>query len=237
MRTVSGFIFVGLAVFAGSFLFGNLLSVMLLREALPPIPSPQPFPIMESAFLPTAGGGAEREAGTDTTSGDAGRYRGLTPRQPQIRILATKASSTLTQPVPNAALASPSIEDEVQAVLASWVGSIRTKDLRAHMSHYGPLLDTYYTRNNVSWASIYRDKNRFLTAYRRVVEYRIDNVTVSPRSSDEAVVEFEKWWDFRTRDGRRFAGKDLQRLELRRIDGPLRIVSEENLSVHWIIRQ
>ncbi|MGQ0571361.1 MAG: hypothetical protein ACT4P5_17800 [Armatimonadota bacterium] len=69
-----------------------------------------------------------------------------------------------------------------------------------------------------------------------VVQYRIHNLRITPESTDRAVATFDKVWDFRMADNRRFAGEERQRLRLRQYEGRWKIVSEEELQVYWVVR-
>jgi hypothetical protein len=68
----------------------------------------------------------------------------------------------------------------------------------------------------------------------RIVDYSIRNVQIDLLSDVLAEATFDKSWDARTLDNRRFAGDERQRLKFRLIDGKWRIISEEELKIYWV---
>jgi len=165
-----------------------------------------------------------------------------TPRSVQapVRIPPVPKETTAPAPVaPQPVSEEPSRELIGEAVLdlvASWAESILDSNLDGHMSHYADVLERYFTKRNMPWWSIYNDKRRFLLTYPTVVEYRIRNLQIIPISADLAYAVFDKTWDFRMHDNRRFAGEERQRLKVRQHSGRWRIVSEEELQVYWVVR-
>lgn len=126
--------------------------------------------------------------------------------------------------------------EAIELALTGWWSSLLNADLNSHMAHYGDLLERYFTKRNISWQAIYQDKQRFLVTYPVVVQHRIHNLRITAESADRAVATFDKVWDFRMADNRRFAGEERQRLKLRQYEGRWKIVSEEELQVYWVVR-
>ena len=131
----------------------------------------------------------------------------------------------------------------VDASVIDWADGLRhflmTADPRYfkwHMEHYADTVLTYFTKKNVSSQSIYNEKLEFLQSYPTVVEYRIRNLRVQVPSPFIAEAMFDKSWDFRTKDNRRFAGNEQQRLTLRLERAGWRIISEEELKIYWVVR-
>lgn len=121
-------------------------------------------------------------------------------------------------------------------MIADWADALADGDINGHIIHYADVLERYFTRRNVTRQVVYQDKERFLSTYRTVVRYRILNLEVLPVSGDVAYAVFDKAWDFRTADNRRFAGEERQRLKLRLFDGRWKIVSEGELRVYWVVQ-
>lgn len=121
-------------------------------------------------------------------------------------------------------------------MIADWADALADGDINGHILHYADVLERYFTKRNVSRQVVYQDKERFLSTYPIVVRYRILNLEVLPMSADVAFAVFDKAWDFRTVDNRRFAGEEKQRLKLRLFDGRWKIVSEEELRVYWVVQ-
>ncbi len=121
-------------------------------------------------------------------------------------------------------------------MIADWADALADGDIHGHILHYADVLERYFTKRNVTRQVVYQDKERFLSTYRTVVRYRILNLEVLPVSADVALAVFDKAWDFRTADNRRFAGEERQRLKLRLFNGRWKIVAEEELHVYWVVQ-
>ena len=121
-------------------------------------------------------------------------------------------------------------------MVADWADALADGHIDSHILHYADVLERYFTKRNVTRQFVYQDKEQFLSTYRSVVTYRIRNLEVLPVSADVAFAVFDKAWDFRTADNRRFAGEDRQRLKLRLFGERWKIVSEEELRVYWVVR-
>ncbi|MGQ0549563.1 MAG: hypothetical protein ACT4PY_07855 [Armatimonadota bacterium] len=128
------------------------------------------------------------------------------------------------------------IAGSIMGMIADWADSLIDGDIDSHILHYADVLERYFTKRNVTRQVVYQDKERFLSTYRVVVTYRIRNLEVRPVAADVAFAVFDKAWDFRTADNRRFAGEEQQRLKLRLFDGRWKIVSEEELRVYWVVQ-
>jgi curved DNA-binding protein CbpA len=124
---------------------------------------------------------------------------------------------------------------QVEAVLTSWIDTLRNGDLDAHMGYYASNLERYFQKRHVSWRSVYAEKRAFLNKYPKLVVYRISNLHTDSVAQGVVMSVFEKTWDFRTRDNERFAGEERQRLKLRNFGGLWRIISEEELKIYWVV--
>lgn len=162
------------------------------------------------------------------------------PVQDPVRVPPVPKETTALAPVAPQPVSEESsrelIGEAVLDLVASWAESILDSNLDGHMGHYADVLERYFTKRSVPWWSIYNDKRRFLLTYPTVVEYRIRNLQIIPISADLAYAVFDKTWDFRMHDNRRFAGEERQRLKVRQHSGRWRIVSEEELQVYWVVR-
>jgi hypothetical protein len=123
----------------------------------------------------------------------------------------------------------------VESTIAQWTSTLSDANLYGHVTYYHDRLDRYFTHRNVSWRAVYLDKRRLLRAYPVIVQYSVHNLQIIPESIDRATAIFDKSWDFRMIDNRRFAGAERQRLMLQRLDGRWKIVSEEELDVYWVV--
>jgi len=156
------------------------------------------------------------------------------PRQqgtPQPNADATSRSRVDTPAENSAATANADIND----LLNRWRDSVVRGDVNAHVILYGPKMDQFFRRRNVTRETVRREKARMMELYPQVNRYDISDVRVESQRENEAVVSFRKEWDMR--GDRPFSGAERQRLKLRRISGDWKIVSEEELKVYWVKRR
>jgi DnaJ-like protein len=123
----------------------------------------------------------------------------------------------------------------VESAIDQWSSTLLDADLHGHITFYSDRLERYFTERNVTWQAVYRDKRRLLLTYPVVIQYDVHNLQIVAETADRAVAIFDKSWDFRMVDNRRFAGEERQRLTLQLRDGRWRIVSEEELQVYWVV--
>jgi hypothetical protein len=130
-----------------------------------------------------------------------------------------------------AAPASPSVNPDaaLQAAIYDWVESWKNRDLRRHVAAYAPVLDTYFTKHNVSLSQVYKDKEYSFWLYNRVHQYDLRDLRIQWLSPAEAVATFRKTWDFSGR--KRFSGDEIEALTLVKTNDGWRIKTERELKV------
>jgi ketosteroid isomerase-like protein len=136
-------------------------------------------------------------------------------------------------PSPVARIMRPPADASVRAAVEGWAGSLKARRVDAHMRYYGDRLQRYFQQSNVSRAAVYADKVEFLRRFPQIAQYDVRNVEVTYPAADVALAVFDKTWDFRTGDGRRFAGDEQEQLTLHRDAGGWRIISEQENKVYW----
>lgn len=158
------------------------------------------------------------------------------PPPPAPQAPPARSAPPALPPAPPEAIDREAITASVLEMVADWADALADGDINGHIIHYADVLERYFTKRNVTRQAVYQDKERFLATYPTVVRYRILNLEVFPLSADMAFAVFDKAWDFRTGNNRRFAGEEKQRLKLRLFDGRWKIVSEEELRVYWVVQ-
>ena len=101
------------------------------------------------------------------------------------------------------------------------------------MGYYADHLQRYFQQRDVPRSAIYADKADFLRRFPAIIQYGVRNLEVRYPAADTAVAVFDKTWDFRTQEDRRFAGDEQEQLTLRLMSGQWRITSERENRVYW----
>jgi UV DNA damage repair endonuclease len=117
----------------------------------------------------------------------------------------------------------------LQATIYDWIESWKRHDLQRHVAIYAPVLDTYFTKHNVTRDQVYKDKKYSFWLYTRVHQYDLRDLRIQWRSANEAVATFRKKWDFSGR--KRFSGDEIEALTLVRTGAGWQIKTEREVKV------
>jgi serine/threonine protein kinase len=130
----------------------------------------------------------------------------------------------------------PNSSDEagIHALLNQWTNSARHRDLNAQVDCYAPVVSAFYNRHGVSQKQIYAEKQRQFGLIGPVHKYELSNVQIKQVSPSNAVVVFDKTWDFG--DTRKFAGAEKAQLTLNKFGQNWKITGEKELKVYWVRR-
>jgi ketosteroid isomerase-like protein len=148
----------------------------------------------------------------------------------------TPAAAASDEQPPEAPAKRDAVPADVLGVVERWRSSLERRDLETHVNTYAPRVDRFFRQRRVSREAVQREKVRMLERYPHINKYEIHDVKLESMNKDRAVVTFRKDWDTSGDGSRRFAGSERQRLTLRRTGGEWKIVSEEELKVHWVRR-
>ena len=154
-------------------------------------------------------------------------------RNPQTDNAATPtaevpASNPATSRSRQAAAASP--EEQVAQVLTNWASTFQKHDLEQHLTLYAPKLSRFYRQHNASLQSVRHTKEDVLSKAGEIRKYDLSDVKTRFPKPDEAVVTFDKTWQFA--GGRNASGKVQGELRLEKNNGKWLIVSERDVKVY-----
>ncbi len=124
--------------------------------------------------------------------------------------------------------------ENVKTLLDKWVTSTRTHDLVTNLDCYAPLVDTYYTKRQLSRNDMVREKKLQFQTIGTVRRLGLVNVQFKQLGPDRAVVLFDKHWAFGDRNP--FSGAERAQLNLRNVGGNWKIAGERELKIYWIRR-
>lgn len=125
-----------------------------------------------------------------------------------------------------AAVALNSDVTEITNLLDHWVAAVRERDLAALVSLYAPRLERFYRSSDVSRDYVRRERQRDFERAGTIRRYEISDVETRLQEPDEAVVTFNRVWDFAR--GPRRSGKTRTQLTLKKLDDSWRITSERD---------
>ena len=122
------------------------------------------------------------------------------------------------------------VKKAIGARLNSWKASIEARDLDKHTEHYADQVDTYYLAANVSRDFIRAERE---SAFEQFDTFKVQffNVDVNLQTADEAVITFDKTWDFQ-RAASFSNGLVRQEVIMRKIEKQWFIVSEKDLEIY-----
>ncbi|HYD16458.1 MAG TPA: dynamin family protein [Candidatus Nanoarchaeia archaeon] len=124
----------------------------------------------------------------------------------------------------------------VQAFLTEWAASFKRKDVVAHLNCYGEKLDTYFLRHNVPHSSIEQEKQRAFSLISDIKEFSLSDISVSFNGSERATATFKKKWDTTLTTSKRYAGEEIQALDLQFLNGSWKITSEREVKILSVTR-
>ncbi len=152
--------------------------------------------------------------------------------QAPVPIVVSEADRVIDRAPEQPSVSAP--PDKVKTLLDTWVTSTRTHDIVANLDCYAPLVDSYYTKRQLSKADMIREKQRQFQTIGTVRRLGLENVQFTQLGPDRAVVLFDKHWAFGDRNP--FSGAERAQLNLRNIGGNWKIAGERELKVYWVRR-
>lgn len=213
---VNVFVVTGLFVFAVIVL---LLTMLLTNiQVLYHAPSPQRTPTIPSD--PFYGS-------LISPSGTGSAATTPTPVSPSpIFSLSPLPSSSATVPA--------AVEREIRDVIEKCTKAMEAKDLAQHMSYYADKLAIYYKKKDCPREFVYNDKLQAVQKYDTIKLY-MDNIVIRMVNDVTAEVLLDKGWE--CKGPSLFAGKERQRLTMKKFGALWKIVGEEELTVYWVKRE
>lgn len=124
------------------------------------------------------------------------------------------------------------VKKEITEFLQLWAKTNSDKNSDAHLAMYAQVLDVYYGESG-------KDKNHVLAdrlrAYQRYdsIELRVDNLKITPESTESASVVFDKSWTMRN-DKKTSTGSVQQEVHITRTNGRWLIDAEKDVKVYFI---
>jgi hypothetical protein len=139
------------------------------------------------------------------------------------------APGNLSAPLPS--IDASSGDGALQAALARWVSSFRSRDINAQVACYSPHVRTYFHRRNVTREQILRDKTRDWSRIASIRKYTVTPLSTTNEGSDRRAILVRKHWDTITPRGTISSGADIERLTFRKLAGEWKIVDEQEIKV------
>lgn len=124
----------------------------------------------------------------------------------------------------------PREKAEIEDVLSDWAGAVRDHNAADQMTLYGPVIDTYYGRHNLTAAELRAQKQQIFSAIGTVRQFRVSNIHFDRLGPDVAVVSFDKQWAFGRPGG--YGGAARDQMVLRHFGDQWKITSERELRVY-----
>lgn len=126
-------------------------------------------------------------------------------------------------------------ERAVMAVIDRWATSTRSLNVEGLLGCYAPRMKRFYSLKDVGFDEVAKNKRDAFRRFSETQLYRLRNVTFEHVDGQEAVIVFDKDWDFRDRRANRhYSGSGRQRLTLDRFGTEWLITGEEELGVHAV---
>lgn len=175
-------------------------------------------------FMKNAGGSItaanNANLSTPVTNSNNTAYPTATP----TGATATPVSNIFTKPPVDEA----EVRGEVSQKIYSWKSLTESKDMGGLRAAYAPTLDYYYTKRNVSAASVIDDKQRAFRDYGSI-RITVSNISVTPDPSGAtATAVFSKDWSFS--GAKSFCGVIRSQMLLRKVDGVWLIAGERDVA-------
>lgn len=148
-----------------------------------------------------------------------------TPTPAAPRRLPEKISAMRFPPRQEAAL-----KKSINNRLKAWQASIEARDIEKHLAFYGDRIETYYTMPDAAKDAVRADRERAFEQF-ETLKVQLINIDIYLQSKDEAIVTFDKSWDFKKAES--FSnGLVQQEIKMRKIEKQWVIVSEKDLQIY-----
>jgi hypothetical protein len=159
--------------------------------------------------------------------GQSGNYAGNSRSSvPSVTVEVKKTSVALSAEQEN------QIKKETTEMLEVWRVSIEKHDIDTHIKSYVATLDNYYKESGIHREHVRADRLRAFERYPDI-SLQVDNVKITPHSTNSATVVFDKSWTFKRPD-KTSTGSVQQEMELVKQDGKWLISGEKDLKVYYI---
>jgi len=117
-------------------------------------------------------------------------------------------------------------KQQINTLLERWAQATRTKDVDTLVNCYAPVVERFFGARDLRTNELRKAKRDAFHVIGAVRSFDIGNISFERLRPDFAVVSFRKRWDF---PDRRFSGAERDEMELRRIGGEWKIVSEREV--------
>jgi hypothetical protein len=124
------------------------------------------------------------------------------------------------------------VKKEVTDFLLSWARTNSEKNADAHIAHYANTLEIYYGESGRDRGHVLADRQRAYQRY-NTIQMDVDNIKVTPESTDSATIIFDKSWTMRN-EKKTSTGSVQQEIHVSRVGGKWLIDSEKDLKVYFI---
>lgn len=124
------------------------------------------------------------------------------------------------------------IKKEITEMIEGWRSSIEKHDIDTHIKSYVATLDNYYKESGIYREHVRADRLRAFERYPSI-DLQVDNMKITPHSTDSATVLFDKTWTFK-RPERTSTGSVQQEMELVKQNGRWLITGEKDEKVYYI---
>lgn len=122
------------------------------------------------------------------------------------------------------------IKKSINNRLTAWQASIEARDIEKHLAFYADEIETYYMMPDAAKVAVRSDRERAFEQF-DTLKVQLINIDIYLQSKDEAVVTFDKSWDFKKADS--FSnGLVQQEIKMRKIEKQWVIVSEKDLQIY-----
>ncbi len=116
-------------------------------------------------------------------------------------------------------------------LLSTWVQSTLRGDLTSQVKCYGPQVEVFFTKRDITREDVRLEKQKVLTEFPEVKAYDISGLEIESAGADRVVINFRKRWDSSGNTGKQFSGEEKERLTLARFGEQWLIVGEEELQI------
>ncbi len=125
----------------------------------------------------------------------------------------------------------PQLPPEIGKLLSTWVQSTLRGDLTSQVKCYGPQVEVFFTKRDITREDVRLEKQKVLTEFPEVKAYDISGLEIESAGADRVVINFRKRWDSSGNTGKQFSGEEKERLTLARFGEQWLIVGEEELQI------
>jgi hypothetical protein len=100
---------------------------------------------------------------------------------------------TVTRPAGGSISESSDVKHQITALLNRWVSSLRSGNLHAQMSCYGPQLTQYFRLRNVSRNQVQAQKQNLLRLYPQIRQFELNDLSVKIDGGEPTATAVKSW--------------------------------------------